>query len=454
MKSGIVARTHHTHRNDENSHEKDAKMDGYCASESIAALLGAVIIDGLQNPDNPKAMPQVSHNLKPGDIPDRMNRELCQTMFEMYREGDPYWDIVAVQNEATRSKRLHCVEGSKLILNVFAGAITSVGVSYHLNEIKEARQRRNVAAFKAAIADMPADGFMERSESAFLKLREKSSDASNVSSFSKITREAVSALEKAMDAKGFSGVPSGFPLIDKYTGGWQPGELIVIAGRPGMGKSVFAKDSAGSAGKPVGYFNLEMSNIEQAKRHITGICGVDFGRIETGRITASDCTRIIDGLDRKGELPIFYSDQAILTVDEICSISLGMKIRENIGLVVIDYLQLISPTERLSIRQEEVAAISRRLKLLARELELPILLLAQLNRKCESREDKRPIQADLRESGAIEQDADIVAFLYRESRYDAEATRIRRNSLLTSTATAPLEPLTSISMVHTKNFTA
>jgi len=292
-------------------------MENFDTTVSQRALLGAMIVDGLQNPENPTVILKATTDLQAKDITDRKTRELYQIMVDMYQHGDPFWDAVAIQNEAAQRKVLQGAEDYRYLFGIFEGAATATGVDYHIQEIKNARRRRDVAAFKARIANMPVAGFMETAETAFLELRKKTSDVSGVSTFSEITREAVSALEKAMKGGGYLGVPSGFPTIDKYTGGWQPGDDIIIAGRPSMGKSDIAKDFAKAAGVPVLYFSLEMSNIDLAKRHISGLCGVDFGRMKTGKITEDDAVKIIEGLNRKGNIPIFYNDKASLTIDEI-----------------------------------------------------------------------------------------------------------------------------------------
>ena len=396
-------------------------MENFSATESERTLLSSIILDGFQHPDNPKLLLRAMSELQPPDFAGTKSRGLYRVMIALYGRNEPFFDAVAIQDEVNRRKVLSGTEGVKYLSEIFEGAATTTGADYHIGQIQKARYRRDVAVFKSKIADIPVDGFTEKAETAFLELRERTTSTGGFSTFQEVTRQAFNEIENARHGRSIQGVPSGFATVDKYTGGWQPGEHIVIAGRPGMGKSVIAKDLAESAGVPVAYFNLEMSNTEQGKRHISGICGVDFGRIKTGRTTEDDAVKIIEGLNRKGDFPIFYNDKASLTISEICSRSLGMKIRENIGLVIIDYLQLITPNEKLAARQEEVSALSRRLKLLARDLEIPVITLAQLNRECEKRGNKRPLQSDLRESGAIEQDSDIIAFLYRDHIYDEEA---------------------------------
>ena len=190
-----------------------------------------------------------------------------------------------------------------------------------------------------------------------------------------------------------------------------------------MGKSILAKDLAEGAGVPVAYFTLEMSVEELTKRHLAGRGMVNLEALRTGRVTDEDWGKVIRAADSMNDVSIHYVDRGNMTIDDILATSENLKMTEGVGLVVIDYLQLIRPKERLEIREREVSEISRKLKGMARNLEIPVICLAQLNRQCEARENKRPRLSDLRESGSLEQDADIVGFLYREAAYDNQAPK-------------------------------
>jgi replicative DNA helicase len=253
----------------------------------------------------------------------------------------------------------------------------------------------------------------------------KGGEKAKVIPLSEALNETVKVIEALCQSPGHViGVPSGFSKIDRITGGWQAGELIYLAGRPGMGKSVFAKDLAENSGVPVAYFSLEMSTVELIKRQLSGRSRVNFEALRTGRVSGEDWDRIMRGADGLTGVPIFYVDRASLTIEELEGLAQGLKMTEDIGLIVIDYLQLLRSRSRSEGREREVSDISRRLKALARDLQLPVICLCQLNRQCEMRgADKRPILSDLRESGSLEQDADIVAFLYRASVYDQTAPK-------------------------------
>jgi replicative DNA helicase len=222
----------------------------------------------------------------------------------------------------------------------------------------------------------------------------------------------------SLKAQKKMGIPSGFRDIDKITGGWNKGELIIIAGRPGMGKSVIAKDFAENAGVPVLYFSLEMSKDELIKRQLSGIASVDFESIRTSEIHVDDWQHIVTAANKLAKFEIRYNDSGNISINEICAIAETEKITNGIGMVVIDYLQLIRSTEKTAVREQEVAGISRKLKGLARSLDIPVICLAQLNRKVDDRKPPIPVLSDLRESGSIEQDADIVGMVYRPWQYD------------------------------------
>ena len=399
-------------------------METFSAIESEKALLGAIILDGAQC-DAPTVLHISKSELTPEDFTDRNNKTLFSILLRLNDEGAPFWDMVAIQKEAARRGVFNGTDGFAFLGKILSDCFTTTGADYHISEIKKAGGRRSIAAFKAKIADMPLDGFTEKAEAALLGLREKTSKSDGVETFDQIMREALADIE-ARAAGQVNGIPTGFPSLDKHLGGLQGGDVMVIAARPGVGKSVLLKDIMESAGVPGLVFNLEMSNVETAKRHLSGLSGVDFGKIRTSKLSADDYARIVKAMDQR--INIFYSDKANITIDDIMKLSFGLKIKENIGIIGVDYLQLVSARDRNSSREREVSEISRNLKILAKDLKIPIIALSQLNREVEKRKTGKPQLSDLRESGAIEQDSDIVAFLTREG-HDAELfIRKARNS--------------------------
>jgi replicative DNA helicase len=230
--------------------------------------------------------------------------------------------------------------------------------------------------------------------------------------------ERVNALEQRGEL--VTGVPTGFKALDLLTAGWQETDLIVIAGRPSMGKTALAlacTRAASRAGRSVGYISLEMSAEQLVARLVGAESGIDVHAMRTGRLPHDGWKKLALGTHALEAAPIWVDASPLRTVAHLRAKARRLKANQGLGLLVIDYLQLLEGHDGDS-RQEIVAGMSRALKLLAKELEVPILLLSQLNRKCEERPDKRPLPSDLRESGAIEQDADVVGFLYREEVYD------------------------------------
>src|SRR5437763_13980738 len=220
-----------------------------------------------------------------------------------------------------------------------------------------------------------------------------------------------------------TGTPTGFRDVDHMTSGLQPGNLVVIAGRPSMGKSAFALGIAANLAMrhdtPVAIFTLEMSKVEVAQRFMCSEARVELQRLRTGRLTNEDWPRLVKACDTLTKAPIYVDDTRLTTMLEIRSKARRLKAREpELGLVLIDYLQLMSSGANAENRVQEVSQISRSLKVIAGDLEVPVMALSQLSRAVESRTDKRPLLSDLRESGAIEQDADLVMFLYRDEYYN------------------------------------
>ncbi len=223
-------------------------------------------------------------------------------------------------------------------------------------------------------------------------------------------------------------MPTGFKDLDQLTSGLQPSELIIIAARPSMGKTVLclniARNAAINSKVPVAIFSLEMSRDQLAQRMLCAEARVDGQRLRTGYLTESDWPKLADALGRLSEAPIYIDDSPGATVIEIRSKARRIKAEHGLGLVIIDYMQLMSSSNRKSEnRQQEISEISRSLKSLARELNVPVLALSQLSRAVENRPEKRPMLSDLRESGAIEQDADVVAFIYRDEYYNPESDK-------------------------------
>jgi len=251
------------------------------------------------------------------------------------------------------------------------------------------------------------------------------SEFSHIEELLKESFERITALYEA--GVDVTGVPSGFRELDKLTSGFQPGNLIIVAARPSMGKSALALCAATNLavrhGVPVALFTLEMSKSEVTQRLMCSEGKVESQRLRTGKLAQDDWSRLTAACDKLMKAPIYVDDAGSTTMMDIRSKSRRLKSQQpNLGLIVVDYLQLMTSGKDMENRVQEVSQISRQLKVLARDLDVPILALSQLSRAVEQRHDKRPILSDLRESGSIEQDSDIVMFIYRDEYYNPEET--------------------------------
>lgn len=377
--------------------------------DSEQALIGAILMA-------PKILPRVKSRLKAADFVSEKNGIIYRTINRVAKNH-----VVEPSTVMSEIDRRGDNVPTEYLAQICQYVSTSAGWEYHVKRIIEDSTKRKILE----MADMIHGGVENKSSSTDIlsRLKKQISDlgdtgGSTTECISDVLPGVIESLEKGQKKPG---VKSGFHDIDRITGGWQNGELVIIAGRPGMGKSLIAKDFAESAGVPVLIFSLEMSKFELIKRQIAGVSRVDFESIRTSNIADEDWDNVIRAADKLTTLPIHYNDSGKLTITELCAIAETKKLTHNIGLIIIDYLQLIKSTEKTEMREREVANITRELKGLARSLNIPIICLAQLNRKCEERVPPKPKLSDLRESGAIEQDADIVGFLFRPWVYNKDA---------------------------------
>lgn len=387
---------------------------------SEQALIGGILL-------RPENLVKIRAELSPEDFGSERHTILLTAFSEIADRGDPIEPSVIVK-DLEKSGNLAKAGGKDYLTELVEAIHTSAGSDYHIEAVKEARVRRTLMNLSDKIrgelnSGTPVGDIMSDLRNLIVQMNE--GQKNKIIRLSDALHSTISHIEALGQAKGgVSGIPSGFVDIDHHTGGFQPGEVIIIAGRPGMGKSILAKDFAENAGVPVAYFSLEMSVQELTKRQLAGKGQVNFEALRTGRLTDGDWSRIIEASNSLAKVPIHYIDMANITIDELIAISENIKMNEDVGLVVIDYLQLIRLRSPLQVREREVSEISRKLKGLARGLEIPVICLAQLNRQCEARgKNKRPRLSDLRESGSLEQDADVVAFIYRDHVYKASAPR-------------------------------
>src|SRR5918992_3832176 len=275
---------------------------------------------------------------------------------------------------------------------------------------------------------------IERAESALFRIGHDTGKGEMRSIEDVLHEEMDKLVELSKGDVGLTGVPSGFQDLDDLTGGFQAGNLVVLAARPAMGKSAlatnFAENAAVEHGKAVALFSLEMSETELAHRFLASRARVSSDELRKGRVKADRWNKVNQAAGKLASAPLFIDDSSDLGVLELRAKARRLAARHGLGLVIVDYLQLMRPEGRAESRVEQIGQISRGLKILARELDVPVIAISQLSRAVESRPDKRPLLSDLRESGSIEQDADVVMFVYRDEYYDRESERLGEADLI------------------------
>lgn len=340
-------------------------------------------------------------------------------------------DFLTLSEKLRQKSELEAVGGLEYLEHLEGLVPTAEALSYHAKIVRGKRILRDLIETATGIVTSSyenlgdVDSILDRAEQSIFQISEKKTKRSYYR-INEVIKESFIHIEKLFEKPGLvTGVATGFAELDSLTSGLQPSDLIILAARPSMGKTSFALDIARHAathGKvPTAIFSLEMSKEQLGIRMLCAEARVDSSKLRTGYLAKSDWPNLTSAAGRLSESPIFIDDSPSLSILDARARSRRLQAEHGIGLIIIDYLQLMQGRESTESRQLEVSEISRGLKALAKELNVPIIALSQLNRGVEGRTDKRPLLADLRESGAIEQDADVVAFLYRDEVYN-EAT--------------------------------
>jgi replicative DNA helicase len=357
---------------------------------------------------------------------------LFDAVLSLYGQGEPV-DPVTVADELRRVDLLDQLGGRQALLRLQAQTPASANASHYAHIVNELALLRRLIAVAGEISEMGYDDSgevaetLDRAEALVFEVAERRVSDS-MTGVSDALQDALDQLEALYGSDGeITGVETGYVDLDSLLLGLQPSNLIVVAARPGCGKTSFALGGAANvamtARRPVMFFSMEMGTLELTKRLLASEARVEMRNLQTGRIREDEWTRLSLAVGRLAEAPLFIDDNPHCTVMEMRAKARRTKARHgDLGLVVVDYLQLMTPSvsRRMENRQVEVAEISRGLKILARELECPVMALSQLNRQLEYRADKRPMLADLRESGSLEQDSDVVIFLYRDEIYNPD----------------------------------
>ncbi|MBI3988009.1 MAG: replicative DNA helicase [candidate division NC10 bacterium] len=390
------------------------------ALEAEVAVLGAILQDR-------EALLKALEILKPEHFYREAHRKIYAASIGLFDRGEPV-DLVTLSNELTRRKELEEVGGASFLTQLLDVVPTAANVSYHARIVRDKAVLRDLIR---VATDLVGAGYAEREDvDELLDLAERRVFEISQDRISRaftplkhVLKGTFELIERLHGRKSLvTGIPTGFRKFDEMTAGLQPSDFVVIAGRPSMGKTSFSLGVAQHAAiverLPVAIFSLEMSMEQVALRMLCSEARVDSNKVRTGYLSGEkDWRPLIDAASRLSEAPIFIDDTPGNTVLEMRAKARRLKAEQNLQLVIIDYLQLLQGRGRAENRQQEIAEICRGLKAMAKELNVPVVALSQLSRRAEEREEGRPQLADLRESGAIEQDADLVAFLYRPSIY-------------------------------------
>ncbi|MGI9116197.1 MAG: replicative DNA helicase, partial [Gaiellales bacterium] len=389
------------------------------------AVLGAMMI-------NEQAVLTVSEIIAdPGDFYREAHGTVYRAILALLARSEPI-DAVTVSDELERMSALEDVGGRGFIFGLSSSVTVAANARSHAQIVRDLALLRRVAAAGLEIAELgygrqgDVRDILDRAESAIFDVAQ-SRTTSELIPIGGLLGDEVERISAAAEHRGLTGAPSGLRDLDKITSGFQDSNLIILAARPAMGKTSLALGIARHLGvhaqTPVVIFSLEMSRNEIAQRFIATEAKVDSTRMRSGDVRDEDWTRIQDACNRLSNAPIYVDDTAGINLMEIRSKARRLKMKEpNLGLVLVDYLQLMSSGSNEENRVQEISQISRQLKVLARDLDVPVIALSQLSRAVESRTDKRPLLSDLRESGSIEQDADVVMFIYRDDYYNKETS--------------------------------
>jgi len=388
--------------------------------EAEQTILGGVLI-------NNDALNQVVDILSSEDFYREAHAHIYDGMLSLYNRDDPV-DLVTLSQILKEMNLLDKVGGTDYLASLAEATSTSAGIIHHAKIVKDLSTRRSLIVECSRISEAcfefanDTDEVLDLAEQSIFDIAERTIDQ-NFFPMNEVIKESFKKLESTSSKGSFiTGVATGFTDFDNLTSGLQPSDLIIIAGRPSMGKTSLALNIAYNAalGDKLGVavFSLEMSRLQLGIRLLGLDAMIDASRLRRGSLQDDEWSRLTDAANRLSDLPLYIDDTSGLSVLELKAKARRLKKRFDISLLIIDYLQLMQSKKSVESRQQEISDISRSLKALAKDLNIPVVALSQLNRKVEDRPNKRPILADLRESGAIEQDADLILFIYREWLYN------------------------------------
>ncbi len=362
------------------------------------------------------------------------HQEIYDAIFSLFKDGKPI-DILTVIEALRLRGTLEQVGGEYYLISLSNIVTSAAHAEYHARIVLQMYVKRRLIEISDEIIEKSYDetvdvlDLLDHAEQELFRVSQGSLKKGNAKIASVIT-DVKAQLEQLAKQEGLSGISTGFPSLDEYTSGWQNGELIIIAARPGMGKTAFvlsmARNMAVDHNVPVAIFNLEMTSDQLIKRLLSIETEIPADKFRSGKLTDLEWNLLNNKIDKISNAPIYINDSSMLSIFDLRAQARKLKSQHDIGILIIDYLQLMTAqvNNKVGNREQEISTISRNLKSLAKELNIPVIALSQLSRKVEERTDKgghkRPMLSDLRESGAIEQDADIVSFIYRPEYYKIE----------------------------------
>lgn len=392
------------------------------------------------------------------DAMDTVHRTIYTAMRSLREDGEPI-DLITLTSRLMSLGKLEQVGGVEYLSRILSEVPTAANIEFYAREVRRCWLQRIGydlirGLYEAAIRHEDPETLSAALETAAAQFADQTSAGQDFRDMRDVMAETYDQLEaRAVSKTGITGVPSGYDELDRLTAGFQRGDLIIVAARPSIGKTAFALNIAQHAvkcGETVAIFSLEMSATQLGQRFLASEGRIDASKIRTGKLDFDDWSRVPPAMSALSEADIYIDDTPGITVTDIRAKLRRLKKRLGLGLVIIDYLQLVTIRGRRENRVQEVTEISRSLKQIARELDVPVIALSQLSRGVEQRQDKRPMLSDLRESGAIEQDADVVAFLYRDDYYDAETDK--KNILEVIVAKQRNGPVGTVELAFLKNY--
>lgn len=388
--------------------------------DAEASVLGSMMLSR-------EAINDVTEEIRGSDYYKPAHETIHDVIVDLSGRGEPA-DAVTVAGELQRRGELQRIGGAGYLHSLIASVPTAANAGYYARIVRERSLLRRLVTAGTRIVQLgyasdggEADQIVDQAQAEIYAVSERRA-ATDYVPMSEISESILDELEEIERNKGqVHGVPTGFTELDDLTQGLHPGQMIIVAARPAMGKSTLAMDFCRSASIHHGItsviFNMEMPRSELAMRLLSAESGVWLSKMRSGKMTSQDWRKVSETTSRVSEAPLFIDDSANITMAEMRAKCRRLKQQQALGLVVVDYVQLMTSGRKVESRQQEVSEFSRQLKLLAKEIDVPVVVVAQLNRGSEQRNDKRPMMSDLRESGSLEQDADVIILLHRHEYY-------------------------------------